>query len=417
MFRKLLVILLTLFLLLSSIVPAMAADEYPEPFCGDLDEEDCDLLRDSTAAMLELESYTTAVAYTIYQHGLPELPLESEAVLRIEGQYAFDAAARDSIRALAVVSREEPLEAVKQISESPDLLINLYAGTTANLFVTVDLSRSWTRILEDEADVEWPEMTTVEVRLVDGVLYFGLQELKAFIPELEESNDWVAIELVEALEALAESGTFSSVAADVAASTEGRSVWGLDPTMLNLITTMRSAFGRPQNLWPYMEIRRRRDVDLGTQKGALFQTDFDTLDFILSDEFRDVITQVLQVAAASDEMSMSDEEINQIAGLFWFLAPALFRDLEISGTSTIGLDDAYQHQGKTVFDWDLSALVRMVASFEPELAGGLADEIFMTFTTEFENSAFNEAVKVEAPEDAELIPLEGLEMEGLREIN
>jgi hypothetical protein len=416
MIRKLFAVLLALAIAVTSVVPAWA-QEFPEPFCGDLDEEDCDLLRSSTEAMFTLQSYTTSVTYTLYQQGIPELPPESEAALRVEGYYAFDSASREAMRTLAVISREEPLAAVEAIGESPDLLIDLYDGMTADLTLTLDLSESWTRTLADEADVEWPELTNVQLRLVGGVLYFHIAELKPLIPELAETNDWVAIEVVDTLRDLAEEGALQSVAADVAASSQGRSVWGLEPAMLNLITSMRSAFGRPENLWPYMEIRRRRDVDLDEQAGAVFQTDFDALDFILSDEFRDVITQVLQVASAEEGAAMSESEINEIAGIFWFLAPSLFRDLEVSGTSTIGVDDGYQYVGKTVFDWDLTSLVQMIVAMEGDEFGQMADEIFITFTTEFENSAFNEEVTVEAPEDAEILPLEALEGEGLSEFN
>jgi hypothetical protein len=407
---------LVLCLLLTSTLPAMAA-EVPEPFCGDLDEEDCDVLRASSAAMLDLESYTTTVEYKIFQHGLPELPPESEAVLRLDGEYAFDDAARDSILTLASISREEPLAAVEAIGEARELLLDLYSGMTSQLVLTLDLSESWTRTLQDEADVEWPETTTVEVRLVDGVLYFDIHELKEFIPELAELDDWVAIELVQTLEQLAEEGAFAAVASEVAASSEGRSIWGLDPTMLNLITTMRSAFGRPQNLWPYMEIRRRRDVDLADQEGALFQTEFDALDFILSDEFRDVLMQVVQIAVANDEMAMEEDELDEMVSLFWLVAPVIFRDLETSGESVIGLDDNYQHHGESLFHWDLTTLLQTLIGLSGEEDEELAEEIYIDFTTEFENSAFNEAVTVEAPEDAQIIPLEDLEMEGLDEFN
>lgn len=417
MLKRVSILFLTALLVLSSALPAFATNEIPEPFCGDLDDEDCELLHASTAAMFDLASYITAVRYSVYQHGLPELPLESEAAFLVEGQYAFSEAARDAIRTLAVISRQEPLAAVEAIGESPALLIDLYSGMTADLALTLDLSESWTRTLEDEADLEWPEVTTVHMRLVEGVLYFDIRELKPLFPELEEMNDWVAIELVRALQQLADEGAFASIAADVAASSEGRSVWGLEPATLNLITTMRSAFGRPQTLWPYMEISRRRDVSLGEQAGAVFRTEFDVLGFILSREFRNVITQVLQIAAASDESDMAQEEIEQIAGIFWFLAPSLFRDLEVSGASTIGLDDLYQHSGKTVFDWDLTALIQMISGLSGEDFGDLADEIFILFTTEFENSAFNEEASIAAPEDAQLLPLDGLEMEGLREFN
>ena len=410
MFRCFMTLLFVLCMAFGGVMPLQAAEELPPPFCGELDDEDCELLHRSAEAMLGLDSYYTEVAYILYQQGIPELPPDSEAALRIAGSYSFDDDARAALRTFVVISRADPLEAIAAISETPTLLTDLYGGMNADLDITLDLSASWLSIIEEESEVDWPARTTVNVRLVDGVLYFDISELKPLIPELADQQDWVAFELVAAIQSLIDEGAVQELAADVAASSEGRSVWGLDPTMLNLITSMRSTFGRPEVLWPYMEIERRRDVVLDDgQEGAFFETEFDTLDFILSNDFREVLTQAFQVAAVSDDAPMSAQEINEITGFFWFLAPSLFRDLEVSGTSTIGLDDAYQHEGRTVLDWDLTALMQMIGSFDAELGLDLADEIFITFTTEVTNSAFGEPVNVAAPEEAEFLPFEELE--------
>lgn len=415
--RKYLLHLLLVFsFVFSSTAPLFAQSEFPEPFCGDLDQEDCDLLFASSEAMFGLESYSTSLEYKVLQHGLPELPAESEAVLRIEGQYAFDEAARAATLELANISRDEPLEVVQAIADNPDLLLDLYSGMTSDLHLTLDLSQSWTRLLE-ESDIEWPETTTIEVRLVEGVLYFDIHELKQFIPELADRQDWLQLELVDAIQQVIDSGAVETLAAGVADSSEGRSVWGLDPTMLNLITTMRSAFGRPKNLWPYMEINRRRDVKLEGQPGALFKTDFNVLDFILSDDFYDVLMQSALVASAQADSDLSEDDVTQMVDLFFLFAPSLFRDLEVSGTSTIGVDDLYQHAGNTLFHWDLSVLVKALSGMGVETGLELADEIYIDFSTKFENSAFNESVAVEAPQEAELIPLDGMNMQRLEQFN
>ena len=166
-----------------------------------------------------------------------------------------------------------------------------------------------------------------------------------------------------------------------------------------------------------MEIDRRRDAKLDGQKGAVFKTDFNVLEFILSDEFHDVLMQSALVANQSGDLQMSEDDITQMVDLFFLFAPSLFRDLEISGTTTIGEDDLYQHAGNTLFHWDISVLVKALEGMGVDSGLDLADEIFIDFSTKFENSAFNESVEVETPEDAELIPLDGLEMEGLDEFN
>lgn len=88
---------------------------------------------------------------------------------------------------------------------------------------------------------------------------------------------------------------------------------------------------------------------------------------------------------------MSEDDITQMVDLFFLFAPNLFRDLEISGTTTIGEDDLYQHAGNTLFHWDISVLVKALEGMGVDSGLDLADEIFgsIDFNCKFENSAFN----------------------------
>ena len=146
--RKILIQLLVIVaLLLTSVLPAFAQEQFPEPFCGELDEEDCDLRFASSEAMFGLESYSTTLEYKLLQHGLPELPAETDSTLTIEGQYAFDDAARAAMLELANISREEPLKVAEAIAENPDLLLDLYSGMTSDLMLTLKEKRKEAAIL------------------------------------------------------------------------------------------------------------------------------------------------------------------------------------------------------------------------------------------------------------------------------
>ncbi|MEZ4620728.1 MAG: tetratricopeptide repeat protein [Caldilineaceae bacterium] len=416
--RPLLALLVLVSLLSSMAAPLWAQEELPEPFCGNLKSEDCDLLRTSVMEMLALESYHTAVTYRLLLQGIPEMPVPTSTTeLRVAGDYAFTDAARTAMRTLAVISRAEPLAAIEAIGASPSLLIDLYGGTTADLTITLDLTEEWAELFAEEAEVEWPSVTTVGVRLVDGVLYFDLRELKAFLPELADSRDWVAIEIVQTLETLAANGALADLSAEVASSSSGRSVSGLDPMMVNLITSMRATFGRPALLEEFMTIRRRNDVDLGggglrrnreETTGAYFETEFDVLDFIFSDEFRSLLQQVFEIAAATDDAPVAPEEAKQVADIFWFVAPALFRDLEVSSSTTVGLDSGHEVASTATFHWDLTTLIQIIQQFGEVELPDLADEIYIAFQVETANNAFDEPVVVAAPVDAELVPLENL---------
>ena len=421
MFKRLLSLLVAYSLLLTTATaPLLAQEEIPEPFCGNLQPNDCELLRTAVGNMLALESYHTSIAYSLILHGIPEMPVQhAETVLHVEGDYAFDNAARAAAYTLALISREEPLAAVAAIGQDPNLLIDLYRGTTADLFLTLELTAEWMTWLRDDTAVAWPSSTTVEVRLVDGVLYFDLRELKAFVPDMADAPDWAAIALVQALEQLAADGTFGEIAGDVAMSSTGRSVTGLDPMMLNLITSLRGAFGQPQLLEEFMTIRRRNDVELAGEDGsqrtqqndttrAFFETEFDVLDFIFSDEFRTLLQQVFEIASTTDDAFIAPEEATQAADLFWIVAPALFRDLEIGGSTTIGLESNHEVAATSRFHWDLTTLIQVIQQFGEFELENVAEEVYLAFLVDTQNRAFNETVTVTAPDDAEILPFDNL---------
>lgn len=81
-----------------------------------------------------------------------------------------------------------------------------------------------------------------------------------------------------------------------------------------------------------------------------------------------------------------------------FMAPMLFHDLELSTTSTIGIEDSYQYALSTVFDWDLTNLLRLAAmgddSLKDLLQSGLAPAVQFTFDGNYWD--FNEEATIEA---------------------
>ena len=80
------------FLLVFSAIPAFA-QELPEPFCGDLDEEDCALLASSQEAMLEVGSGVYNSEINLLVAGIPGLPVEELSFsLTQEAIYTLDPA-------------------------------------------------------------------------------------------------------------------------------------------------------------------------------------------------------------------------------------------------------------------------------------------------------------------------------------
>ena len=72
-----------------------------------------------------------------------------------------------------------------------------------------------------------------------------------------------------------------------------------------------------------MTIQRGKDVSLSDQKGAFYQINFAALDFILSEEFRNLLMQAVEVTAASKDDGTSKEELSSMVDLFWLFAPSI----------------------------------------------------------------------------------------------
>jgi hypothetical protein len=87
----------------------------------------------------------------------------------------------------------------------------------------------------------------------------------------------------------------------------------------------------------------------------------------------------------------------------------LFRDLDVSSSTVIGLDDKLAHAADFSFSWDLSSLMQFAAMSDPSVAEAMGDAqpvISMDMAAEYAD--FNDEMIFEVPEDVQMIPLEQL---------
>src|SRR5688572_13490425 len=74
--RKHVLTVFLVFVLSLSTTGAALAQELPEPFCGDLAAEDCEILQKAQEAMLDVTSYTSRSEIEFYLAGVPDLPVD-----------------------------------------------------------------------------------------------------------------------------------------------------------------------------------------------------------------------------------------------------------------------------------------------------------------------------------------------------
>lgn len=336
--------------------------------------------------MLDLAAYETEITYTLELAGIDEI-VEDEATvtLTVSGAFALDAKARQAMGRLAVMTRQEPLQVMEEIAAEPLLLLKLADALGADLDMTLALLPKAVEFLEADSDTPVPAAINLPLRFVDGVLYVNIAQLKALDESLAGTNDWIAYEVLALLERAAEDGVFTEAAAAATTVVAGGAPGSASAGMLSLLARASATFGKSRVLEQYMTIERAEDAELeNAQAGAVFTTKFDVLDFVLSDDFRELLLQMAEVYAASEGENVGSE-VQQGLAMFWFVAPALFRDLAVEGSTTVGTDDKYVHAGQAIFDWDLTALLRLLAD-RGELPGRTAEHSYIRLTVRHRQS-------------------------------
>jgi hypothetical protein len=392
---KVLSLLVIVALLLGTFGTAFAQD-IPEPFCGDLAEEDCTLLQDSQAAMMEVSSYTTSATYDALVSGIPGLPADEINVnVAAEGAFALDEAALAASMAFVGQDQQAVMEA---LAEDPQPLADLLNGLAFDLTLNVESTTELADLLSAQAGITIPASTSVGLIMVDGVLYADLSAFASMgVPE-----GWIGVPVGELVQAQIDAGAFEMAAAQMDPA-------NMDPTTATAMGLQNMMMGKNDQFQQFMSIVRGEDTEVGDgQTGAVFEASVDVASLVASPEFSEMILALAEAGAFADSgLTAADIEAN--LPMVGMMAPMLFADLMIGNSVTIGTDDKYVYNSSSEFSWDLAGLIQMAA-----MSGSLPPEIdpsapmAISFTTNVDNADFNGEQTIEAPADAMLIPVEAL---------
>ncbi len=402
---KLISLLLVMALLLASFSTAFAQ---AEPFCGDLSADDCELLTVAMQNMLGVTSYQASAEYRGVLAGLPGLGIDEAAVtVTVDGSFSYGEEAVAAAAALAGVQTQEDLAAV--MAESPEVLVNFYNGWSFDMVIVVDISEELAEALSADIGVPVPDLFSVPVKLVDGVLYVNLTDVAPLLEGGESLAGWLGFEFGPVLEAAAEQGMFEAAATQME----------MDPSMLAdspenaalaaALFAVQAAMTDPAAFEKYMDVSRADDDVINDMDVAVFVTKMDIPALISSPEFIDLIKGLAESGALGEE-APSAAEIEQALTMLSFMGPMLFQGLVSESTTAVSLEEPnYIVAQTTLFSWDLSGLLQMAA-----MTGALpAEEMpsgasLIEFSTSVVNSAFNEPQTINAPADATIIPAESM---------
>ena len=380
-----------------SAAPVFAQDDTTTPptFCGDLDEADCSILETSTEAMQNVSSYALDAQYTFAMSGFPDMPADEIGMaFTMDGSWAMDEAARSAASAMNALARgEPPADPEVAAEEMRQSILDLYQGLAVDLSFTVTTSDELADAITAESDVPFPPELSFGVRMVDGMAYINLADLRPLIPELDSlTSDWIGIDMVGMLEMSMAQGDLETPS--MPGATDSAVAGAVYLQMVKLLEQ-------------FVTIERLDDVQLADQEGAVFVYSFDLVEFFRSDEFSAFATQIAESGALGEE-APSPQEIEEGLAMLALFSPVAFRDLVVESQVTIGLEDYYTYDTAVEFSWDLTSLLQLAAMSDDNLREALEPGQSPEFTLTFDGaySDFNQEMEIEAPEDVEIIPLD-----------
>lgn len=397
MVKKLIVIVL-----LVSVVWAVASSsafaQEPMLACGELSEEDCDVLMEGMMATMGSPSVTSDGTVSILLENVPDAPVDTIVFdLFATTMFSVDPMASMKVMELEQAVQANPdeelpamLEASANMYESAAIASNMELVTTADV----------ASVISELTQEEIPESVAINVGVVDGLGFVNLDEVAPLIPDpawREALMGWHAVNLVE---------LYGEVAAQLTAMKEQGLSMG-DAEITGMVAAM--AMGNSEPFREFLAVERLEDEEMDGQAVAVIETSVDFAALLASPFFQELVLAQMQ---ASNNMSANEvAEMESTLQMVGFMAPVLVEGLEGTTVRMIGLEDGFLHAAETNFTWDLSSLSTLAELVGAADATAFIDSenppiVSVDVVTNY--SDFGEPVEVELPDEYLFYPTEGI---------
>ena len=398
---KLLVLFTVLALVLGTFATALAQDA-SDVFCGDLSEEDCAILQQSKEAMATVAQNTANQTLDVTVSGIPGLPAEEiNATLTAAILSAADA---DAVAAAASLNGLTQQEMMQTLADDPQPLLDMVNGLDLDLSAGLSMTPELADLISAQSGLDFPDQIAAQFKLVDGVLYWDLSEVAAFVPTV--ASGWVGFPLADVVAEMAKQGTF-----DQALTAMNEQSMGAGATALAGAALPDFVRQNAEMFQKYTTIERGEDIDLAGQTGATFVTTFDAMSFLSGPEFQQIVVDLAK-AGAFEGTGLSAADVEQNVQMLGMMGPMLFTGITATAKQTIGLDDLYQYDYESELSWDMASLMQMAATSGalPAEMQPTSDNVGFSVQTIIsnDNMSTEQTETVEAPVDAPMIPLESV---------
>ena len=278
-------------------------------------------------------------------------------------------------------------------------------GVLGMLIFVITEAMFFAGLISAQSGLQVPDQLAIQAKLVDGVLYWDLSEVAAFVPTI--AAGWVGFPLLDMINELVKQGAFEqalqSMQESGAADAGGLTVAGIGSAQF------LQQYG--ETLQKYMTIESGEVVMLNGQPAQPYTTTMDVAGFLSGPEFQQIVVDLAK-QGAFEGTGLTAADIEQNVQMLGMMGPMLFTGMTATAKQTIGLDDLLQYEYESEVAWDMSGLVQMAAASGqlPAELKPTSDNVGFDIKTAISNSDMSTeaTTTVEAPADAQMIPLESV---------
>ncbi|MCU0499349.1 MAG: hypothetical protein MUF87_18520 [Anaerolineae bacterium] len=342
---SLLFVLSVLFILFGTI----SAQDQPAVFCGDLSDEDCELLQLASDTMSNLPAASFKIDMEFIVQGIPNV---DDLTINLSGDGAYSADF-EGVPNLIGTQGEEALAA----------LLGLLRAFGGELNLVVTTSPEVAQLLQLPADE-----FAVELKLIEGIGYINFDSLDVLAQgELSARGleGWGGLDLIEFMDQTAR----------------------LDPTTLDSLDFRETGTTTTLDFEQYVEVERSDDY----QGLAVFVTALDVGDLMGDEELQEILELTLS------QQGQSRSQIQQSLAALELIGD----NMTLEVVQYIAPDEGFVMSSQLLITFDASLLVR-ASGLEPD---GPSE---MTFTAEINYDNFNDVTLI-APPDANIGTLRDLQ--------
>lgn len=353
----------------------VSAQTTPPVFCGDLSEADCTLLKDAQAATLTLESSSFTLDMNFSISGIPDMGADS-MTFKLTGSGAMTS---DS-GLVSHMSAIKPEEIASDPMAIFSLLKDVIPAVGADLQFGLTLPKEV--LAQMSSDTKLPETLTLSLKLVDGNIYVNVEELAAYIPNMNGAKGWMGINLPDLLTAVMKQPEFASSMSEMG-----------NMSAMGMNTDMLAQFTDPETLGTFMSIERVDDSEIDGQAVAVYEMTLDYAALMASPIMQEMMVQ--QQKAMGNQMS--DAEMKEMMSMLEMMG----KGITLTMQQYIDLETKYQHGMDMQMRFDMTSMMSsMGGSSSAEMQPMIALDMSMR------QSDFNAVEPITAPEGALVLPVE-----------